>query len=574
MSLSSALATLRRRLLAPPRWLATAALFVLALALFLPGFARLPVTDRDEARFVQASRQMVESGDWVDIRFGDEPRLKKPAGIYWLQSAAALASTKGAEAPLWVHRLPSLLGALAALWLTLQIGTTLFGGAAMEGISAGRISAGGAQRAAFWGAAFLALTLVLGAEARLAKTDAVLLATVLAAQSVLARLWCGAAPGHDTAPGRGAAYLFWGALALGLLVKGPIGLAVVALTVAALSASARSLRWLGPLAVPAALALALALAAPWFIAITLRGGMAFWQGSVGVDLLPKMAAGQEGKGAPPGSYLMLLWLTFWPAAVALVLALPGLWRARNTRPVQFLAAWVVPFWILLEAVPTKLVHYPLPLYPALALAGAAFAPSGLARGGFGLRAAAGLAFLPGLVLGALLLYFAVQTHAPSAAMAPLVLGLALATLSALWGMGALARRRGRPLFLSLMLCGLALWGGVFAALPGLDALWPGHRAVAQAQAAATAEGCAAPRLIGWGFIEPSLMWLGGRQTALIPASGALPEEFAGAPCTYLIRATTAPPAPEPCRALGRFEGFALGAGRRVTLELHSCGAGP
>lgn len=578
MTLSSALVPLRQRLAAlrlrnvgGARWGAPVALLALALALFLPGFARLPVTDRDEARFVQASRQMVQSGDWVDIRFGDEPRLKKPAGIYWLQSAAALASTKGGEAPLWVHRLPSLLGALAAVFFTLQIGTTLFGRTAAAGATPPAPRRGAHWRAAFWGAALLASTLVLGAEARLAKTDAVLLATVLAAQSVLARLWSGGSAPQGPV-GRGAAYLFWGALAVGVLVKGPIGLAVVALTVAALALFTRSLRWLAPLALPGAILFALALAAPWFIAITARGGMAFWQGSVGVDLLPKMAAGQEGKGAPPGSYIMLLWLTFWPAAVALVLAVPGLWRARATRPVQFLAAWVVPFWLLLEAVPTKLVHYPLPLYPALALAAAAFAPTGLARAGLWLRAAAGLAYLPGLALGAGLVYLAVQTAAPSAAMAPLVLGLALATLSALWGLGALARRKATRLFTSLMLCALALWGGVFAALPGLDVLWPGHRAVAAAQADAAARGCGAPQLAGWGFNEPSLLWLAGRQTLLIPASGSLPEGFADTPCSYLIRAAKAPQAPEPCRMLGHFAGFALGAGREVALDLLSCGA--
>jgi 4-amino-4-deoxy-L-arabinose transferase-like glycosyltransferase len=35
--------------------------------------------------------------------------------------------------------------------------------------------------------------------------------------------------------------------------------------------------------------------------------------------------------------------------------------------VRFLVAWVVPAWIILELLPTKLPHYPLPLYPALAL---------------------------------------------------------------------------------------------------------------------------------------------------------------------------------------------------------------
>jgi len=55
--------------------------------MFLPGFFNIPAIDRDEARFAQATKQMVESGDFVDIRFQDDGRYKKPVGIYWMQAA-------------------------------------------------------------------------------------------------------------------------------------------------------------------------------------------------------------------------------------------------------------------------------------------------------------------------------------------------------------------------------------------------------------------------------------------------------------------------------------------------------
>ena len=73
----------------------TAALAALCLALFLPGFFTLPPTDRDEARFAQATRQMLESGDFVDIRFQDEARHKKPVGIHWMQSATVALAARG-----------------------------------------------------------------------------------------------------------------------------------------------------------------------------------------------------------------------------------------------------------------------------------------------------------------------------------------------------------------------------------------------------------------------------------------------------------------------------------------------
>ncbi len=85
------------------------------------------MTDRDEARFVQATKQMVETGDWIDIRLQDEPRYKKPIGIYWLQGAAVLASGQGADAPIWVYRIPSLAAAILSVLLTYAIGRTLAG---------------------------------------------------------------------------------------------------------------------------------------------------------------------------------------------------------------------------------------------------------------------------------------------------------------------------------------------------------------------------------------------------------------------------------------------------------------
>ena len=75
-------------------------------------FGALPVTDRDEGRFVQASRQMIETGDWIDIRFQEEPRWKQPAGIYWMQAAAVSAVGEPTAERLWAFRLPSLLGAV------------------------------------------------------------------------------------------------------------------------------------------------------------------------------------------------------------------------------------------------------------------------------------------------------------------------------------------------------------------------------------------------------------------------------------------------------------------------------
>src|SRR5512139_3970038 len=101
---------------------AVAVLVVFALLAFLPGFFQIPPVDRDEARFAQATKQMLERGEYVDIRFQDEVRYKKPVGIYWLQAVSVKAGeTLGvphARTTIWLYRLPSLIGATVAVLLT------------------------------------------------------------------------------------------------------------------------------------------------------------------------------------------------------------------------------------------------------------------------------------------------------------------------------------------------------------------------------------------------------------------------------------------------------------------------
>ena len=134
------------------------ALTVLCAGLFLPGLAAIPPTDRDEARFMQASKQMIETGDWVQIKFQDEPRNKKPAGIYWLQAASVSAFGPELTAT-WPYRLPSALAAWIAVLLVCRAGRKLFNPTA--GLYAGAV---------------LTTTFITVVEAHIAKTDAALLA--------------------------------------------------------------------------------------------------------------------------------------------------------------------------------------------------------------------------------------------------------------------------------------------------------------------------------------------------------------------------------------------------------------
>ena len=194
---------------------------MVALLSFLPGFFAIPPTDRDEARFAQATKQMVETGDYIDIRFQDEVRYKKPIGIYWLQAvvvrAAEAVGVPQARTRIWLYRIPSLLGALGAVLLTYW--------AALAFVS---------RRAAVLAALMMASCLLLAVERLLAKTDAMLLLTVVAAMGAMARAYM---PGEreplDAAGRWKMAAVFWTALAAGVLLKGPLIVMVVGLAAAA-----------------------------------------------------------------------------------------------------------------------------------------------------------------------------------------------------------------------------------------------------------------------------------------------------------------------------------------------------
>jgi len=332
------------------RILAPLLLALYAVIFLAPGFFVVPPLDRDEARFAQASKQMLETGDFVAIRFNDEARNKKPAGIYWMQAASAALFGGPAEAPIWAYRIPSAVGAVLAIAFTWVAGAALMD-----------------RRTAWTGAALLAVSILLIAEGHIAKTDAMLCAAVTATQTGLARSFMR----HRTEPAARGRWsdmlLVWGGIGVASLLKGPVGPMVAILTVAGVWLLGGGIAWLRRTRPFLGVPLALAIALPWAILITLDTGWAFWAQAVGGDMLSKAAGGQESHGSWPGTYLVLATATLFPASILLV---PAAWRAirRRVEPwALFLTAWIVPSWIVFELVPTKLPHYVLPLYPALAL---------------------------------------------------------------------------------------------------------------------------------------------------------------------------------------------------------------
>ena len=295
-------------------WRRAVAVTLVALALMAPGLAGHGPTDRDESRFAQATKQMFETGDFIDIRFQQDARHNKPIGIYWAQ-AASVAAFGGAEAPIWAYRLPSLIAGVLTALLTVWAVRPLVG-----------------PRSAFIAGVMTAALLVLSFEARTAKADAVLLAAIVAAQGALARLWFGV---KDDAWEHGwNVFFFWTALAVGVLVKGPIIFMPVVGVLLWMCVREWSLSGLGRLGAGWGLAWLLLLAAPWFVAITVETQGAFFDASLGRDLLDKVSTGKESHGAPPGAYLVAFWGTSGPGRRSRCwrCRMSGTGAARRRRP--------------------------------------------------------------------------------------------------------------------------------------------------------------------------------------------------------------------------------------------------
>ena len=87
------------------------------LVFFMQGVFNLPVLDRDEARFATASKTMLETKDFIDIKMQEETRYKKPIGIYWAQVSSNYIFGSPPFDKIWIYRIPSLLGIMVSLLL-------------------------------------------------------------------------------------------------------------------------------------------------------------------------------------------------------------------------------------------------------------------------------------------------------------------------------------------------------------------------------------------------------------------------------------------------------------------------
>jgi 4-amino-4-deoxy-L-arabinose transferase-like glycosyltransferase len=535
------------------------ALLLLSAVLFIPGQASLPPLDRDESRYAQATTQMLETGNFLDIRFQGEPRYLQPAGIYWLQAASvSLLSTPEAR-EIWAYRIPSLIGATLAVLLTASICNRLFG-----------------APTGFLAAVLMAVSLMLGVEARMATIDAALLATVLVAQGALARIYLDFVSGRK-APIRWAVIL-WLALGLGLMLKGPIDLLVVVGTILLLTVTDRRPGWLRHLRPAWGVPLMLAVVLPWFIAIGISSEGAFFKTAIGHNLLGKVATGQQSHGAPPGYYLALFPLTFWPGSLFAALAVPFVWARRREPTVRFCLCWIASTWVVFELVVTKLPHYVLPTYPAIACLAAAGL---LSRSTSDPRRWAGrliwafaiLWLVIGLVLAC---WLPVVTWVLERRVDVIGVLTALAAVPLLGATLELLRYH-RPVraVASAGAAALAVFVSAYAyQLPRLQTIWMSPRIV---EAVARARPCPGSTLATAQYVEPSLVFLLGTGTKLTDINGAAEYLINDPTCALaLVGAqqqgqflSLMAAAKGQHRAVDRIRGINYSNGKRLELTLYA-----
>jgi len=355
----------------PPR--AAAVLLALVLALLAFRLGAVPLVGPDEPRYTRVAVEMHRAGEWVTPTLQGEPWLEKPPLFYWLAGAAfsVLGETEAAA------RVPSVLATL------LLVGATAFFGARLYGPAAG-LHAG-----------FVAGTSVLlFVYGRAASMDMLLAATVTVAIGLAGLHVLGVAD-------RRAVVVAAAAAGLATLAKGPLGLLLPALVLAAHLAVTRDGRPLrGLLSLPAAVAF-LAVAAPWYVAILLDQGRHFLDVFILNHNIERFTTTIHRHPGPVWYYLPVLLAGLFPWSG---LSVPALVRIepRASRPDLFVLLWLVLPLLFFSLAGSKLPGYILPCVPPLAILMGRAADRLVTEGPTPERQLSGrVAALVGLVLGAL-----------------------------------------------------------------------------------------------------------------------------------------------------------------------------
>jgi len=329
----------------PGRRLAWLAVALTLLALW---FVKLPdrlLTHPDEGRYAEIPREMVATGEWVTPRLNGFAYLQKPPLQYWA-TAAAYEAFGVSE---WTARLWTALTGLAAVLVT------AFAGRRLLGPSAGLLGAAALAASPYFVVMSGLNTLDMGVSLFLSSA---VFAYLLSRQAATA------------AAGRGWMLVAWGAMALAVLSKGLIGVALPLGTLVVYAAWHRDAGALARLHWLPGLALFGALAAPWFV-LAARANPGFLEFFFLHEHFQRFTSTVHNRAGPVWYFLPILALAAGPWLVALGEGALRAWRARPAgRAVsarRFLLVWCAVVFVFFSLSQSKLPAYLLPIVPAAAL---------------------------------------------------------------------------------------------------------------------------------------------------------------------------------------------------------------
>jgi 4-amino-4-deoxy-L-arabinose transferase-like glycosyltransferase len=321
-------------------------LFVALLVLYGLGNSTLPLIDRDEPRFAEASREMLQSGDWIIPRVNGEYRFDKPPLIYWCQAGAMRVFGQNDFAV----RFPSAVFAAATALLTAAWGRRC-----------------GDPRAGWTAALVFGTCLQVFIHGRAAVADMPMVFFFTAA--------CWAGWERIDCPGSLRLWTaFYLAAALGFLAKGPIALLPLItpwLYARQHKRDGQPALWISE---GVGLLFMLAIVGVWGIPALLLTHGEFLRVGIGKHVVQRSIEPMESHGAPGIAgyllfvpfYLVTILVSFAPWSVCL----PGVLRkAASARPAidRYLLLMAALVFLVFTLIQTKLPHYVLPAFPLLAL---------------------------------------------------------------------------------------------------------------------------------------------------------------------------------------------------------------
>jgi 4-amino-4-deoxy-L-arabinose transferase-like glycosyltransferase len=348
------------------------AFFVVCVLFHTAGTWIIPLIDRDEPRFAEASREMIERQDYIIPYFNNEYRFDKPPLTYWAQVASYRIFGQNDFAA----RFPAAVAAGLTALVLLTWGARV-----------------GGERVGWWAAIIFSLSLqvVVHAKAAVADMWMVLFVTLghwagyqllrdkLNAESKrrtpnAERPISKAEIVEAAVPSRGIWWwIFYLALAFAFLAKGPIGWApILTVTITILVLRDRTL--FSRFKFLRGMLLTLIIVSLWGIPALIRSHGEFFNIGIGRHVVGRSVSAMGGHGAHSfGMYLLVLpfyfvtiFLSFFPWSWKLPWLAKRLRQRRDSLDLYLLSGVTIIFGIF-TLVTTKLLHYTLPALPLLSL---------------------------------------------------------------------------------------------------------------------------------------------------------------------------------------------------------------